>query len=311
MKKEDIIYTIGHKSPDTDTVCSAIAYAEYLRSKGENVIPSRCGEINLETKYVLEYFGVEHPINLSSIDNKKVILVDYNEVSQSPEGLENAKILGVIDHHKIGFSSSEPISFEIKPYGATATIIAEKMVGDVNFKITKPIAGILISSILSDTVVFKSTTTTNKDIEMVEELNKIAQIEDIKKFGIEIKKKKSSLAGLSPEEIIFSDFKNFEINNINFGIGQIEVVDLNEAKEIKKELLREIDAIAERDNFLFVILMVTDIINEGSELLFSKNHDSIKNIFSEQIVDSIIYIKGMMSRKKDLVPLIINQMEKK
>lgn len=311
MNEENIIYTIGHKSPDTDTVCSAIAYAEYLKSKGKNVVPARCGEINLETKYVLEYFGLDYPINLESIKGKKVILVDYNEASQSSEGLEDAKIMGVIDHHKIGFSSSSPISFEIKPYGATATIIAEKMLEDKSFEITKPIAGILISSILSDTVIFKSTTTTDKDIEVVNELNKIANIEDIKKFGIEIKKKKSSLIGLSPEKIIYSDFKNFDVNDIKFGIGQIEVVDLSEAREMRNSLLEKLEEISQKDNLLFTILMVTDIINEGSELLFSKNYSSIEKVFNKQIIDNTVYIEKMMSRKKDLVPLIMNQLENK
>ena len=123
---EKTIYIIGHKSPDTDTICSAIAYSEYLKTKGQEAVPARFGDLNPETKYVLDYFGFESPINLDSLKEKTVILVDHNEKSQSPEGIETARIIEVIDHHKIEFSKAEPINFQTKPLGTTATLIAQK-----------------------------------------------------------------------------------------------------------------------------------------------------------------------------------------
>lgn len=309
MEKQDIIYIIGHKSPDTDTVCSAIAYAEYLKHIGVNAIPAICGEVNLETKYALEYFGIEKPINLNSIKDKKVVLVDYNEDSQGAPGADEAEIVEVIDHHKIGFSSHAPINFTIKPYGAAATIVAEKMFNDKSFIISKSIAGILICAILSDTVIFKSNTTTQTDIDTVKKLNEIARIEYIEKFGIELKKQKSSLQGLSTEDIICSDFKTFEVDNGKFGVGQIEVVDSSEAQAIKQSLIEKLNEITGKDNLLFTILMITNIIEEGSELLLSDNCNCIQKAFNKEVNDNSVYIDKMMSRKKDLVPFIIDVLE--
>jgi manganese-dependent inorganic pyrophosphatase len=187
MEKE-IFYVVGHKSPDTDTVCSAIAYSLLLKKQKINAVPAVFGDLNAETKYALDLFKVKDLLKLKSIKNKKVILVDHNEPSQSPDGIEEAKVAEIIDHHKIGFSSSEPITFIAKPYGSTATIVAEKMINE-NFKITKQIAGLLLCAILSDTVVFKSTTTTKTDIKIAKDLAKIAEVENIKNFGIELKKK--------------------------------------------------------------------------------------------------------------------------
>lgn len=307
MNQEDTIYIVGHKSPDTDAVCSAIAYSEYLKHKGIKAVPTICGELNPETKYVLEHFNIEEPISMCSTEDRKVILVDYNEDSQGFAGLERAKVVEVIDHHKIGFSSSSPIRFEIRPYGSTATIIAKKMFNNATFEITKPIAGILLSAILSDTVIFKSSTTTSIDVKVAEELSKIAEIEDVERFGIKLKKKKSSLKGMTAEQIIHADFKTFEVGNNSFGIGQVEVVDFSEAKERKNELIEELNRIKEEENLLFVVLMVTDIINEGSELLLSNGCESIS--FDGEVNDNSIYIEGMMSRKKDLVPKIMDSIK--
>jgi len=308
MKTENI-YIIGHKSPDTDSVCSSIAYAEYMREKKINAIPVICEELNPETEYVLNYFGVDAPLKLDSIKNKKVILVDHNETIQSPEGIEDAEVIEVVDHHKIGCQFSSPIAFQTKPFGSTATIIAQKMF-DENFKITKKLAGLLLSAILSDTVIFKSSTATKEDIEIAEKLSKIAEIKDIKNFGIEIKKKKSNLKGMTAEKIIYSDFKTFEENSKKFGIGQIEIVDLKEAMEQKEDLLKTIEKIVNEEKFSFLILMVTDIINEGSELLISGESDYLEKAFNVKIEENSIYLKNMMSRKKDLLPLIIKEINK-
>lgn len=298
------IYITGHKSPDTDTICSAIAYAEYLRAKGHNAIPVRCGEINAETKFVLDYFTAEEPAEIGSIEGKEIILVDHNEKTQSPDGIDNAKIIGIIDHHKLDFSASNPIDIETKPFGSTATIIAKKMI-DEGLPINKSIAGLLFSAILSDTVIFKSSTTTSIDVEIAEKLNKIVEIADIKGFGIEMKKKKSSFSSFTPEQIVKSDFKVFQSSAGNFGIGQIEVVDTTEIMTRKEEIIKEMSIMKEKEGLLFLVLMVTDIINEGSELLISDGFD-LSKILNKEVNNNSVYIEKMMSRKKDLLPLIVN-----
>jgi len=302
MSKETI-YIIGHKSPDTDTVCSSIAYAEFLKKKKVDAIAAIPEELNPETKYILDYFKVKKPLKLNSIKGKKVFLVDHNESSQSPEGINEAEVIGIIDHHKIGCSFSAPIFFESKPLGSTATLIAQKMI-EQQFKITKQLAGILLSAILSDTVIFKSSTTTEEDIKIAKILGEIAGIKNIKEFGIEIKKQKSNLKGMSAEKIIYSDFKIFEEDKVKFGVGQIETVDLEEAKEKKTELLKKMKEVVEKEKVSFLILMLTDIINEGSELLICGDTSYLEKAFNKEIKNDSIYIKNMMSRKKDLIPLL-------
>lgn len=304
MDTEDI-YVIGHKSPDTDTVCSAIAYAEFLKKRKINAIPAIPEDLNPETEYVLNYFKAKTPIKLKSIKGKKVILVDHNEATQSPEGIEEAEVVEIIDHHKIGRAFSSPISFQTKPLGSTATLIAQKMLSDGKFKVTKQLAGLLVSAILSDTVIFKSSTTTKEDVDIAKKLSKIAEIKNLKKFGIEIKKQKSSLKGLTAEKIIYSDFKIFEEGSKKFGIGQIETVDLSEATEREKEILMEIDSIAKRDGLSFLILMVTDIINDGSRLLVAGESFHLEKAFKVEVKDGVVYLEKIMSRKKDLLPLLI------
>ena len=308
MSKETI-YVIGHKSPDTDTVCSSIAYAEFLKKKKVDAIAAIPEELNPETKYVLDYFKAKKPLKLNSIKGKKVFLVDHNENTQSPEGINEAEVIGILDHHKIGCSFSAPIFFESKPLGSTATLVAQKMI-EQQFKITKQLAGLLISAILSDTVIFKSSTTTEEDIKIAKILAQIAGIKNIKEFGIEIKKQKSNLKGMSAEKIIYSDFKIFEEGNVKFGVGQIETVDLEEAKEKKIELLKKMEEVREKEKVSFLILMLTDIINEGSELLICGNTSYLEKAFNKEIKNDSIYIKKMMSRKKDLVPELIKEINR-
>jgi manganese-dependent inorganic pyrophosphatase len=309
MNKKSI-YVIGHKCPDTDTVCSAIAYAELLKKVKVNAVAAIPEAINPETKYVLDYFKVKTPAKLKSIKGKQVILVDHNEIAQSPDGIEEAEVVEILDHHKIGRTFSNPISFYSKPVGSTATIVAREMFATEKFKITKQLAGILVSAILSDTIVFKSSTTTSEDIAIAKELGKIAGIKDLKKFGIEIKKKKADIKKMTPEKIIYSDFKLFNENKKAFGIGQIEVVDLKEANEKKEVLLKEMQTILEKEKLAFLILMVTDIINEGSNLLICGDVTHLEKAFGKKAVQSAMYVEKMMSRKKDLLPKLVEVLQK-
>jgi len=306
---KDIVYVIGHKSPDTDTVCSAIAYAEYLKKKEKvNAIAAVCGELNPETNFVLKYFKVAKPKNLDSVARKILVLVDHNEKNQMPDGTDMAKIIEVLDHHKINFECAEPIKFHTEPAGSTATLVANLMLVN-KFKITKPLAGILLSAILSDTVVFKSTTTTPADIAIAKKLAKIAKIPNLKKFGIEIKKQKACLKGLIAEQIIYSDFKTFDTDDKKFGVGQIEVVDLAEAESRTAEILAKMNEIAQKDNLAFVALMITDIINEGSLVLVAGDTSYFEKAFKKPYAPGGVYLEKMMSRKKDLLPPLLETLK--
>ncbi len=303
MEKEvKKIYVIGHKNPDTDSVCSAIAYAYYLRKKGKKAIAARAGEINLETKYVLNHFGIDTPEILADAAGKEMILLDHNEKSQSINNIELAKIIEVIDHHKIDFEIAEPIYFSTEPVGATATLVARKILNDKKVKMTKKIAGILLSAVLSDTVVFRSPTTTKEDINIAKKLAKIAKIKNLEKFGIEIKKQKATLKGLDAKTIIYSDFKDFDFAGKKIGIGQVELCDLKEAGERKKELVEKMKEIAENEKYNLILLMLTDIIKKGSEILAWGEINYAEKAFGEKVENDSFYLKDVMSRKKEVVP---------
>jgi manganese-dependent inorganic pyrophosphatase len=307
MAKETV-YVIGHISPDTDTVCASIAYAEYLKKKERvNAIPAVCGNLNPETKFVLNYFKVKPPKTIGSAAQKTLVLVDHNEEKQMADGADSAKIIEVLDHHKIGFECPETIKFHTEPVGSTSTLVAQKMRAN-KFKITKPLAGILVSAILSDTVVFKASTTTPADIKIAKALAKIAGIANLKKYGIEIKKQKASLKGMTASQILCSDLKTFDAGGKKFGIGQIEVVEVKEAGERSGDILKEMETMNQKEGFDFSALMVTDIINEGSELLVSGDASYIEKAFGS-VKNNSVYVKGMLSRKKDLLPPLLKTLE--
>ncbi len=293
------IYVFGHKSPDTDTICSAIAYA-----KIKNLTPARLGEINEETKFVLEKFCVEIPRPIENVEGKKVVLVDHNEFQQSADGIEKAEIVEVIDHHKIKFSYDKPIKFLTEPLGSTATVIAKYFESDiekieVNEK--KKIKGLLLSAILSDTVVFKSPTTTEEDKKIANELAKAVGIDALIKFGIDIKKAKGSIRGKTVESIIMADFKEFDFNGKKVGIGQTEIVDINEIYEIKAQISKFLENL-KNENYEMTVFVATDIIKEGSELFFAGDKSKIEKAFGIKVVGNFVYIPGLMSRKKQVVP---------
>lgn len=170
------------------------------------------------------------------------------------------------------------------------------------FTVSKNLAGILLSAILSDTVIFKSPTTTSIDRNVAKSLAQIAQIENLEDFGIEIKKQKASIKGLDAQQAIRSDFKEFEVNGKKFGAGQIEVVDTAEIKERQEELLAALETETKTSGYLFAVLMVTNIIDQGTTLLAAGDTAVIEKAFNVKLENNSIYIPGMMSRKKDLIP---------
>ncbi|RLI05590.1 manganese-dependent inorganic pyrophosphatase [Candidatus Bathyarchaeota archaeon] len=302
----DVVYVVGHKSPDTDSVCSSIAYA-YLKQKkfGMNTIPARQGELNPETKFVLEKFNVDIPDLLTDGTDKKVILVDHNEKAQSLDNIEKAEILEIIDHHKIGdVTTPNPIFFLAMPVGSSATIIT-LLYEHYGVEIPKSIAGILLSSILSDTVVFKSPTTTDLDKEVSGRLAKIAGIDDVEKFGVELKtiKAKADVEQKSPKELLTSDLKDYVMAGKKVAVGQVELIELSVIEPVKPKLLEEMKNLKKKEGYHSIFLMLTDIMKEGTELLtVTEDPDIIKKAFNKELTGNSVWLEGVMSRKKQVVP---------
>lgn len=311
MKKENKkIYIIGHKNPDTDSICSPTAYANYLRKKGKKAIAVRTGKINPETKFVLDYFKVKAPKVLANAKGKRIILLDHNEKTQSPNNIEKAEIIEVIDHHKISFECNYPIFFHVEPIGSTCTLIAKKYLNDRKIKLTRKIAGILSAGILSDTMVFRSPTTTKEDIEIAKKLAKKAEVKNLEKFGIEIKKQKASLKEVKAKDIIFSDSKTYNFGRKKVGIGQVEVIDLGEIEKRKKELIKKLEELAKKEKYNLLILMATDIIRKGSKILLWGEINYFEKAFRKKIKNNSLYLKDVMSRKKQIVPPLMKAFSK-
>jgi len=305
MSNLNKIYVIGHKTPDIDSVVAAIAYANF-KNKLEDTdkyVPVVAGEINKVTEYVLDKFGFDAPVKLDSAKGQNLILVDHNEVSQIVDGHEEAKIVEIIDHHKMGFSYPEPIAITVKPWGSTNSIIyKEYLINDI--EIDKRLAGLMLSALLDDTVIIKSPTCTDIDKEIIGELAKIAEINDWQKYGMEMFKVKASVKDFSAEQIIKMDFKDYDFKAGKFGFGQVETVDLGEFDEREGEIMDELKNMHQAGDYHTLLLMITDIINEGSRVLVVTNdQETTEKALSVQLQDNKAYVEGLMSRKKQIVPL--------
>ena len=294
------IYVVGHKNPDADSICSAIAYSYFLKLNGRDVKPARAGEINTETKFVLEKFGYEAPELIEDGINKKLILVDHNEEKQRVDG--GHEVVEVIDHHKFDFSTPNPIFILNKPIGSTCTIIAE-MFFDKELDIPKDVAGLLLSGILSDTVIFKSPTATDRDREIAEKLNKIVGLNLIE-YGKEMKKKGAEIKGVSMKELILRDSKEYNFNGKKVCIGQLELIDTEDFIKRENEIFEEMKKIKEEKNYDSLVFAVTDVMDEGSTLFCVGEEELVGKSFGIDLSVGKKYLKGIMSRKKQIVPAL-------
>lgn len=238
-------------------------------------------------------------------ERTKVILVDHNEQSQAVEGIEEAQIVEIIDHHRLGgLQTSDPIFIRHEPVGCTATIVAN-MHWHRSISIPKDIAGILLAAILSDTVLFKSPTCTAKDRETAEKLADIAGLK-IQEFGMNVLKAGASIKGMSTTDIIGNDIKEFQIGDYRFAVGQISVMDAEECLQIKDQLRKDMEIMRNQEGYHMVLLMVTDIIAEGTHLVYSGQPVGLlAQAFGSNGEEGVVYLPGVMSRKKQVIPPLV------
>ncbi len=256
-----------------------------------------------------KYLGYITSADVNDKKAKKVILVDHNEAEQSVEGLEEAEILEIIDHHKIGsLKTNLPINFRNVPVGSTNTIIYS-MYKENNIEITKEMAGLMLSAIISDTLLLKSPTTTIVDKNAIIELSKIAEV-DYENYGLEMFKASSSLDGKSLDDILYSDFKNFLINDNKVGVGQILTLDIDSLLNKKGELITLLNHTASNKEYNTIALFVTDIIKNGSYVFYSDNSKKILEDSFNIELNQGTYIDGCVSRKKQIIPNIMHNLEK-
>ena len=300
MKK---ILTFGHKSPDTDTICSSIAMANLQKKLGKNIEAKKLGNINKETKYALKHFGVEEPELLEKVEEgQKVILVDHNEFSQSVEGIKDAKIEMVVDHHRIcNFETREPLYYMAKPVGCTSTILFEIYELE-NIEIEAKIAGLMLSAIISDTLLFKSPTCTKKDIDSAKKLAKIANV-NIEEYGLEMLKAGTDLDDFSEEELINLDAKKFEKEDVKCVIAQVNTVSIPDVLKREEKLKQAMNKEIQDGNLDVFVLAITDILNSNSELIVLGNRTDVVEK-SYKLENDRVFLEGVVSRKKQLLPMV-------
>ena len=296
------ILVFGHKNPDTDTICSAIAYAELKNKLGKDVKAVRLGEVNEETKYALNYFKVEKPELVENVAGKEIILVDHNERTQTADGFEEAKVLELIDHHRISnFNVDEPLYARVEPVGCTATIIL-KLFKENGLTPSKETAGLMLSAIISDTLLFKSPTCTQCDAKAGKELAEIAGV-DLKEYGLEMLKAGTALGDKSEAELLNMDMKIFEIDGSKIGVAQVNTVNEAEVLERKEKLLAEIDNIIAKEGLKFFMLAITNILtNDSAALISGDGNDVVEKAFGEKVDSNLVTLKGVVSRKKQIIP---------
>ena len=307
---ENKVLIFGHKNPDTDSICSSLVLEILNKKSGKNNVEARrLGNVNKETQYVLDYLGISAPELLESVaEGQEVCLVDHNEFNQSVEGIEKAKILSVTDHHRIAnFETSEPLYYTAKPYGCTSTILFEefKMLGH---EIEKKEAILMASSIISDTLLLKSPTTTDYDKKALEELGKIAEI-DIEKYGLEMLKAGTDLGDFSEEELVNLDAKSLDKDGHKFVIAQVNTVSIEDVLKRQEKLESAINAEIERNNLELFVLAITDILNSNSEIIaLGDKADVVEKAFGVKLENNTAFLEGVVSRKKQILPNIDKNM---
>ena len=376
------IFVTGHKSPDTDSICSSIAYAKLKQLQGIDATPIRAGEPNKETAFALDYFHVapqplvkdfyvkvseavhtevealpvsaslkdaakwfashesdvapvadngqfvgvieksqladefiktvmgEELSTVAAAEKQPVILVDHNEKKQIIDGIDEASIVGVIDHHRIGgtLETAGPISILFKPVGCTATIVTG-LYEQAKIDIPKDIAGLLLSAVISDTVLFRSPTCTPADREAAEKLANIAGV-DMEKYGMEMLKAGANVSDLTPDQIVHNDMKEFSSGNTTFTVAQVQVMDTTDLLDQKQVLLNALEKLRAEHDYAASFLMITSIIDESTNLIFAGNMDDVvSSAFGKDVLDKEVYLPKVMSRKKQVIPPILSAMK--
>ena len=303
------LYVFGHQKPDTDSITSSIVFANLQKALGYDATAYKLGELNKETKYALKTFEVEEPKTLESVDeNCDVAIVDHNEFSQSVKGIEKANVKMVVDHHKIKFEKIEPIFFITEPVGCTASILY-KLYKQNNVEINSQIAGLMLSAIISDTLLFKSPTCTEEDKKISQELSKIAGV-DIDTYGKEMLKAGTDISDFTPFQVINMDSKEFSDAHAKFEISQVNAVDLDSVFARQSELEDAINKEIKEKNLDFYMFAATDILNANSKIIAIGNKaNTVEKAFGVNLENNTAMLNNVVSRKKQMLPNILNNLD--
>lgn len=307
------VLIFGHKNPDTDTICSAIAYADLKSKLGWNVEPVRLGNVNGETAFALERFGFEAPrlVESAAGEVKEVILVDHNERQQSVSDIEQVRVIEVIDHHRIAnFETSGPLYYRAEPVGCTATIL-NKLYKENGVAVPANIAGLMLSAIISDSLLFKSPTCTEQDVAAARELAGIAGV-NAEEYGLDMLKAGADLSDKTIEQLITLDAKEFDMGGSKVEIAQVNAVDVNDVLSRQSEIEAALNGIIASKGLDLFLFVVTDILNNDSVgLALGKAADTVEAAYNVKLADNKAVLKGVVSRKSQIVPVLTDIFNKR
>ena len=295
----------GHKSPDTDTICSAIVMSDFQKKLGKEVKAVRLGELNKETKFALNYFGFEAPELISKIEEgQEVILVDHNEFSQSVDGGGQAKIKMVVDHHRIcDFNTAEPLYYRAEPVGCTNTILL-KMYKENGFEIDKKLAGLMLSAIISDTLLLKSPTKTDEDEKAIKELAQITGV-DYNSYGLEMLKAGTDLSDYTAEELIALDCKKCDLKDKKAKVAQVNTADITEMMKRKADFEVAMEKDIKTNGLDIFVFVITDILESNSQaIVLGESTEIFEKGFGKKLEDNTAFLPGVVSRKKQILPVL-------
>jgi manganese-dependent inorganic pyrophosphatase len=302
-----MIKVFGHKSPDTDATCTAIIWAWYLQTHtGADAKPYVLGELNKETQFVLSRWNQETPTLLESVSaDDEVVVVDTNNPQELFDNINEAKIIQIIDHHKLvgGLQTAGPIDFTLKPLASTASVMYD-LIGGVNEELPDDIAGLMLSCVLSDTLEFRSPTTTPHDKDIAEKLANQLGV-NITEYANEMFAAKSDITDFTDSGLVKLDSKKFGVGDVNLRVSVIETTTPSTVLDRKDGIVEAINEIVESENDVDeVIFFIIDILNQEATVL--THNDRVKTIieksFSVTVESDIEVLPGIVSRKKQILP---------
>jgi len=307
------IYLFGHKSPDTDSILAPLVYEDYLKSKNQDAEAVKLWPINNESKFILDYVWVEKPRRVNTLpEGSHVFLLDHNEKIQSIDNIDELEVIGLIDHHSFGnFLTSKPIFARVEPLACTMTVLY-KIFKEENHKISPEMAKLMISGIISDTLFFRSPTTTEFDKEVVKELNNIANIPDLEKYSLDMFNAKSDLWDISAQEVVKMDFKEYDMNKTRLGTWVIETTNPGYALWRKNEILEAMDMIKKQDELDIILFSIIDILNgiNTTFVLDSAEEKVISDVFGATTNNHLADLGRRISRKKQIIPELTDYFNK-
>ncbi|MFI3246718.1 MAG: manganese-dependent inorganic pyrophosphatase [Ferrimonas sp.] len=293
-----MIHVFGHLSPDSDSICSAEIAAHWLTQRGMPAQAYRPGEASRETQYIFAKAGLTLPPLLDKpLQGESVYLVDFCEQEQGPADLENAKIVGLVDHHRLGSLQNQgPLEAWMMPLGSTASVLFE-LCQIHQVSLTPALATLMLGALLSDTVGLKSPTTTARDIELVPLIAEIAQI-NVEEFTAELLVAKTDIEGMSVESLLHKDSKAFEFGGKTLTVGQLELADFNQVAEIETALQQALEALVQSNGKDVAVMMLTNIRTEQTRLL-------VAGPAAQQLQEAKqgeLVFEHCLSRKKQMLP---------